>query len=452
MKMIIKKNLFIIFMSVLTSFLLIVNTTNRSSAEISRLSNEFIKLTGSSDNGSFVIRTTGGFPGLKTDNNKLLLFEDEIPTSFSTIRINERNYKFGSEEGEFIGNMITGDQRMKCAWMKKKIKVIQYLRFVQGITTGNIDTIEISYDIENTDTQQHDIGIRIMLDTYLGKEDGAPFRIPGRGPVTTELFLSKSMIPSYWYAFDDLMNSTIRAQGTLLKRNTLKPDKVVYASWIKFSENLWDFSLEEGKSFRRTPLGPLDSAVAVYWYPRRINPKESFQVKTYYGIYGADVHSGISLSASLCGPLISYMDPFLVTLDIKNIAKDDLESVSAGIILPGGLELAEDEKKVKLLDRLDSGQIRHLNWKVVPDSFEEGEFEYQVKIKAGHRDKKDTITMKRKIKLVKIREQIVEELEENDLKVNETETGWMIEFGDVYFKYNRAELTHSAKEKLQVLG
>ena len=36
----------------------------------------------------------------------------------------------------------------------------------------------VRYQIENKDTQNHKVGLRFLLDTYIGANDGVPFTIP----------------------------------------------------------------------------------------------------------------------------------------------------------------------------------------------------------------------------------------------------------------------------------
>ena len=66
----------------------------------------------------------------------------------------------------------------------------QSLSIVENEYTGKPDTIAITYTMTNNDNIAHNVGIRIMLDTMLGNNDGAPFRVPGYGNVTKELELT----------------------------------------------------------------------------------------------------------------------------------------------------------------------------------------------------------------------------------------------------------------------
>lgn len=418
------------------------------------MKNQYLKITCDNKTGRFAIKTTGGAPELTTDQNSMLLYNnDDSFTSFTTIRIDGQNYKFGSDKGLFKG-LKKENNKIKCIWLVKNIEVTQSLMFVNSPTTGNKDTVELLYKVINKDYRLHKIGLRVMLDTYLGKEDGAPFRIPGIGEVTTETLLDGDLIPEYWYAYDDLVDSTIRAQG-ILKWDVplqLQPDKVVYASWLRFDQHLWDFSIKKGRNFSRTALGPKDSAVAIYWDTEKFNPNESFTAKTYYGIYGASIYKGEVLNVSLSGPAFVPEDIFIITADIQNSSPNKINNVKAKLILPEGLTLSLGETSHKFIGTMKSKEIKQAVWQILPGILKENISLYKVVITGFINDQKNIVKVERKIKVKEKKDKIMEELNMADMNVQKLEKGVKIEIEDVLFKFNSAELTGKAEEKLQTIG
>lgn len=71
------------------------------------------------------------------------------------------------------------------------------------------DTGIYKYTVTNNDTISHNIAIRIMIDTMLNNNDGAPFPIPNIGDVTNQMELTGSNISQYWLAFYSLDNPDI---------------------------------------------------------------------------------------------------------------------------------------------------------------------------------------------------------------------------------------------------
>ena len=72
----------------------------------------------------------------------------------------------------------------------------------------------IEYTIYNHDTITHNIGMRLMLDTKLGPNDGSPFRM-GNDVIMDEIKVNQADLYDYWLTFDQLTSPNIIAQGLL---------------------------------------------------------------------------------------------------------------------------------------------------------------------------------------------------------------------------------------------
>ena len=60
------------------------------------------------------------------------------------------------------------------------IKVTQTVELVRGSQTRKLDTCRVLYTLENTSKKQdYLVGLRFLLDTVIGTNDGAPFIVPG---------------------------------------------------------------------------------------------------------------------------------------------------------------------------------------------------------------------------------------------------------------------------------
>jgi len=363
------------------------------------IENEFVKVIVEETSGRFVIKTTSGDPDLTTDENKLLLYEEYPPTSFTVIRIDGKDYKFGGENGSFNLPPVVKDNTIVCTWTVNNIEITQLLEFALGINTGRMDSVKISYAVVNKDFKSHEIGIRILLDTFLGRNDGSPFRIPSFGEITTETVFMKDKVPDYWYAYDDLGTPTVRAQGTLKASGITPPDMVVFASWPRFEKNWWDINPIEGRSFRRGGIGPLDSACAVYWNPVNVDPQNRIGVSTMYGLYGATILKGEIFSLSLGGPTTTKGEDVIITADIQKVALLPAKNVKAEIILPEGLSLAPNEtNRIKSLGTIESNNVVvKAAWTLRPDGRAQGEMEYTVVVKGEVESKEYSVSAKRKL-------------------------------------------------------
>jgi hypothetical protein len=60
-----------------------------------------------------------------------------------------------------------------------KVQVTQLVEVVRGEESNRLDTCLVLYVLENQDKVPHKVGLRFLLDTYIGTNDGVPFTIPG---------------------------------------------------------------------------------------------------------------------------------------------------------------------------------------------------------------------------------------------------------------------------------
>ncbi|MEW6557464.1 MAG: hypothetical protein AB1349_08935 [Elusimicrobiota bacterium] len=330
-------------------------------------SNEFIKVVCNKSTSKFWLYTTGGNPEISSDDNKKLLYHAEGggETSYTTIKIDDKNWVFG--EGRNNSNTVIEDgNSIVSSWVgSDKIKVEQRIFIVKGPTTNNSDTLKIEYTITNLSIEPHKVGLRILLDTYLGNNDGAPFSVPGLGSVTTDTALTSDRIPDYWYVFDNLSEPTVSAMGMLHLLGYIEPDKVVFSNWRRLFDSMWDINLKSGRIFR-VFLGGLDSACAIYWNPVVFNPG---QVKKYgitYGIYKPTIKLGDAINVAIgCPERVRENMPFTVCCDIENKSGEyPLDSVEITLVLPEGVSLADTETDSlkKVITRLSPKEITKAFW------------------------------------------------------------------------------------------
>lgn len=311
----------------------------------------------------------GGNPDISTDNYKKLLYgHPSSSTSYTTLRINGTNHIYGS--GSFTTNPIIDAQANKNISEQKvgDVRVKQVLTLVKNTATDREDIVEIKYIIKNEGTTSASTGVRIMMDTMLGNNDAAPFRIPGVGEVTYEREYTGDNVPQYWQAFDSMTNPQVVSQGTLLRSSENKPDKVQFTNWRRVYNNAWDYNVS-------TSSQNGDSAVSVIWEPKNIAPGQEVEYATYYGLSELvqDLKPPLAVSlfgdASVRATQNGYEpNPFVVTVYVQNIGSASASNVKAKINLPTGLKLEGTEAATKTIGSISVNQEKQLSWSVSVDS------------------------------------------------------------------------------------
>lgn len=284
------------------------------------IENEFIKVIINNqtlDQGRFAMETVKGDPQNKLDDFQPLIYGRPKPwTSYTTILIDGTSYVFGgktqkragksAQYGEILSQRVENNNLITTTVFNQGIIVTQTLELFRNPSTKVKDCALISYEIKNIDASPHKIGIRIMLDTMLGKNDGAPFRIGDKAIEAEKEFLGTHIL-NYWQAFDHLTDPSIIAQGILRlpEEGIFPPNRVYLVNWGTLADNPWQFTYQENRSFIREGETEKDTSLALYWDPQSIAPNKSLSVKTIYGLGGVSLSSG-ALSLGLTAPAEMY--------------------------------------------------------------------------------------------------------------------------------------------------
>lgn len=383
----------------ITIFLLLILLINVSNSyALVSIKNDFIEVIGHPESGRIIIKTTKGDPELNTDDNQFLLNEYYPPTSWTTIKINEIDYKYGDSPGHFVVPLQEKNDVLLASWKIHDIDVTLSIEFVIGPTTGREDSVKITYYVINRGYRKKKVGIRMMFDTMLGKSDEAPFQIPNLGDVLTETIFAGNKVPDFWYAFDNIRKPSIKAQCTMVYPDMNKPDKVIFASWDKFEKYYWDFPISKNADFKRTSGKP-DSAVALYWEPRHVGPGDRIEAETLFGVYGPTIHIGDIFNVSVSAPVSVGSKPFNVLVDVKNIISSRLRDVRVEIKLPEGISLFNNRNMVIKLGNMEAREKKYTIFGIKSDETLAGEVELKIIVSGFLDTLRSTVTIKRKVRI-----------------------------------------------------
>lgn len=282
-------------------------------------------------------------------------------SSYTTVRVDGVDWRYGGSGGTFT--QVPTDvspTTNRSVWRVGDIEVTQTLEIVTGSSTGRPDTGLYRYTLKNLGATAHNVGLRVMVDTYLEDNDACPFRVPGTGSVTTEMDFVGNAIPEYWQAFRDLSDLSVMAQGTLRGGLATRPDRFSITKWGGVSSSMWDYTTTPG-------LATGDSAVLMYWNPVAIQPGQVREIRTYYGL---GTISGTT-NPTLTGPVsLSLVDgllspnPFTVTGYVSNNTPIVLTNTPITLTLPPGLRFASGETATHVIPEVLPGQTGLTSWSV----------------------------------------------------------------------------------------
>ncbi len=274
-------------------------------AETLEISNQYIKVTVSKENGGYVISTLEGDLLKKSDDNVQLTHRGEsFDTSFTSFRINSDEYVFGNKYGIFEGassSVVTqiepsGDC-ITSTWSIGDCTVEQRLSLVNNNVSEQLGTAMISYTFKNGSSSTKSVKSRVLIDTQLGKNDYGYYEVPkqnlGQGyeyfefEKTWDSSVNPTVrMPSDYFVRDNPFSSEIVAFGVNSVFAEQKPYKMTFAHWSNIAATVFDYTPDESLNFtNRLNAGKTaDSAAALYYDLGSIAPGQEKTFSTCYGV------------------------------------------------------------------------------------------------------------------------------------------------------------------------
>ena len=250
------------------------------------ISNDYIEVAVSDryPGTNLSIGITGGLPETLLDDNKPLLFGHPYPySSYTTIWIDGKELIYGSSSGDLVDDpYITHDGKsIERGWDYQKLSVKQKISLVVSEWSDKKyeDTAQIQYRIINNDNAAHEVGVRILFDLMLGRDDAVPIRTSNFGYTNYERDFYSPNIPDWWGAIEgDVTKIMFSIQGTLKDFGAKTPDRFSTVNWSHCYKAKWEYDTNPELNVIN------DSGVALWWNPLTIRPGEERIICTFVGL------------------------------------------------------------------------------------------------------------------------------------------------------------------------
>lgn len=230
-------------------------------------------------------------------------------------------------------------------------------------TTGRADSALISYTMKNVSTTTKSVGARALMDTMIGDNDGAPFRVPGVGPVTNENTWSGAAVPSSFTVFRNLASTDQVGEARFSGAGLTRPNVVKSAEWSSAVDSTWDYPTSTSRQMA-------DTSFLVYFNPTSLAPGASRTVAYAYGVGDATANTQGLLNVGLTDPTQLSLqgsnytpNPFDVVGTIANAGSTTLSNVRVTLNLPP--ELTSSSPNPVTVGTIASGAAdRQVTWNV----------------------------------------------------------------------------------------
>jgi hypothetical protein len=326
--------------------------------------------------------TKGGNPDLASDDNHQILHQKTLSYNYASINVDGEVLKIGYNGKSVSAPVVTAATQIRSQWELKSMLLEQVIDIVPGDSSHLPDSLRITYFVKNQDTVPHNVGIRLLFDTFIGPEDSGPFLVPLSGVVMMEK--KTSNCPDFFIGLDSLLEPYIQFQATLKGPGLSPPDVLVFANAEKLNNSPWDMDIEK-KSFRNPDTGLSDTAYALYWdpiaFPEESDPKSKKKLSTKIGLYGSTITAGEAIDLSIGGPLNIRNKPFTVVALVQNHDKfRTVKNASVSMDLPEGSVITSKIKDHFFIPELKPGDIKFMYYTADPSEIGSGSQKIRLKV------------------------------------------------------------------------
>jgi hypothetical protein len=335
---------------------------------------------------------------VRLDGNEWLFGERPFRRKRDNVELGNWPGRWDKQDITNLGLDPSGRKRLghESIWVydAQQVYITQTVELVPGAQSRYLDTCLVRYRLENKDTQPHRVGIRFLLDTYIGANDGVPFTIPGQSQLCDTMmeFNRPDEVPDFIQALEhgDLAHPGTVAHLQLRLGGKLDPpDRVTLGTWpnprlaaqdphCRQEKTLWDVPVLPIKALRDNP----DSAVTIYWNDRDLDPGASREVGFAYGlgmVASGEGEGGGKLGVTVGGSFTPGGE-FTLTAYVSNPQPNQTVTLT----LPEGFRLVagDETQPVAPLPRGSASANSPVTWKVKAPP-REGEYTLKVKSSTG---------------------------------------------------------------------
>ncbi|MBL0174198.1 MAG: hypothetical protein IPP94_02850 [Ignavibacteria bacterium] len=331
-------------------------------ARHARASNAAITVAVDRATGQYWVETKERVPILFNGNGGITSFTNVrvATTTFTNNDLHSAQSPLFTERMPFGSASEQTDRVVFTTRMRVKLREVQLTQeFLPGLD-NDYAFVRIKSTIKNLSQEPLPIGLQLMYDLMIGKDDN-PLVTIGGNAVTRESAWTGGGIPAQWEAQSPL--SPLRVRARLSGSGTDVPSQLCVGRWAYngyLGAAAWNY--------RPSGLAMWDDAVLMQWDQRDIAPGGEVTIVSDYG-YLTRIEAQLACSAEtlrLNASQDGYApDPFLVTATVRNTGVLAIPSLTVSLTIPAGVTLDASETLVKTVSTpLAAGDSVRVSWRV----------------------------------------------------------------------------------------
>ncbi len=283
-----------------------------------------------------------------------LVFDQDPRTSFITLSADGRLSKLG-DASEFRLTAARTDTGVRIEFRSSSIVVRQLLDFAKSEGSALADGLRVTMELENVSEREYSLGLRYLIDTWLGEKSGTPFFTDKKPRIAEETAILPAAEDAWVATPGDRASLMVQFAGPGVDR----PDQVVIANWKRLTDTPWSFDVNPQRNFTLVPYSINDSAIALFWQPapvaRGATRRMSFAMGSLNERGYPASSSKTATDAIFASTVLGTSPPdALTSMSADLVAVRDLVARIDRAVAEGGT-ISDDELAAwrKILDRLE---------------------------------------------------------------------------------------------------
>lgn len=285
-----------------------------------------------------------------------LLYDQEVRTTYPTLLVDQKAYKLG-DAPEFrttVSKDASGGVNIE--YRSSFCVVRQSLSFAASAGASLSDGIVISLTMENVSQKDSSVGLRYLLDTWLGEKAGIHFVASSGAVLGTEvLYGADSAEP--WIRSPGDSGASLQVA---LSAPATRPDRVIVANWKRLNDAPWTIETNAARNFTLLPYSVNDSALALYYDPVVVRPGSS---RTFNVVLGNETTSQQRTAAVAPPPTVGAAAvadtaPLDVMADLIAV-RSVIDSIDTALSSGSALGTEEQAALEATLKRLEARKVAY---------------------------------------------------------------------------------------------
>lgn len=272
-----------------------------------------------------------------------LLFPEDVRTSVTEIRENNQVHRLG-DSGRFSQQIEEGPYGPRFVWESATLRISQDFELIRGRDSLAVNAVQIRTSVESTAEEPREVGVRFLLDSWLGERQNTHFVLADGTVVDGELRVDPQ--ETDYVTSRSTVSARVGLQVMLATDSVTVPEAVYLTNWQRASESPWDYQYNPTRNYNRLPFSINDSAILVLYPSRQLASGERYEVVTRIGDLAAN----------------GYADPQTVLAErqAEADAATDSDEPSSSVLMGRLTELIEEIAALSLTEEIEMAEITRL--------------------------------------------------------------------------------------------